>query len=113
MLHPQKIFEAGQVCDFCSATPVVKVYDAAPIVFAFTFAPQTVHVCDAKWTACAACAELIDRDRWTDLTDRTIETWLAELRDRGVHIGCRERDEIKEEMHRMHASFREAKGRTA
>jgi hypothetical protein len=72
-----------------------------------------VHLCDTKWTACAARAELIDQDRWTELTDRTMGTWLAELRDRGVHIGYRERDEIKEEMHRMHASFREAKGRTA
>lgn len=113
MQHAHKKCEAGQVCDFCSATPVAKVYDAAPIAFAFAFAPRIVHLCDTKWTACAGCAELIDQDLWTELTDRTMETWLAELRQRGVHVGYRERNEIKEEMHRMHASFREAKGRTA
>jgi hypothetical protein len=113
MQHSQKICEAREVCDFCNATPVVKVYDAAPLAFAFAFAPSIVHVCDTKWTACAACAELIDQDRWTDLTDRSLETWLAEQRSSGVHIGYREREEIRQEMRRMHASFREAKGRTA
>jgi hypothetical protein len=115
MQHSQKICEAGHVCDFCSASQVAKVYDAAPITFTFAFAfgARIVHFCDTKWTACAVCAELIDQDRWTELGDRTMETWLRELRDLGVHIGYHERDEIKEEMHRLHASFREAKGRTA
>jgi hypothetical protein len=110
MLHSQKTSKTGAVCDFCNAIPAVKVYDAAPIAFAFV---PVVHVCDTKWTACGICAELIDHDRWTDLTDRTMETWLAEQRSRGVHICYREREEIKQEMRRMHASFREAKGRTA
>jgi hypothetical protein len=105
--------KAGELCDFCNATTVVKVYDAAPIAFAFAFAPASVHVSDTKWTACAVCAELIDQNRWIDLTERSMETWLAEQRSRGVHIGYREREEIKQEMRRMHASFREAKGRTA
>lgn len=113
MEHSQKICQAGDVCDFCSGIPVVKVYDAAPIAFTVAFAPPIVQVCDTKWTACGICAELIDHDRWTDLTDRTMETWLAEQRSRGVHIGYREREDIKQEMRRMHASFREAKGRTA
>jgi hypothetical protein len=115
MQQDQKIRKAGEVCDFCNATPVVKVYDAAPIAFAFASAsaPPVVQVCDTKWTACSICAEFIDQDRWIDLTDRTMETWLAEQRSRGVHIGYREREEIKQEMRRMHASFREAKGRTA
>lgn len=113
MLHSPKTSKTGEVCDFCNAVPVVKVYDAAPIAFAFAFAPSVVQVCDTKWTACFPCAQLIDQDRWNDLTDRTMETWLAEQRSRGVHIGYRERQEIKQEMRRMHASFREAKGRTA
>jgi hypothetical protein len=113
MQHPQEIGEAGKVCDFCSAASVAKIYDAAPIALLFAFAPPVVQVCDTKWTACATCTELIDHDRWNDLTDRTMETWLAEQRNRGVRIGDREREEIKQEMRRMHASFREAKGRTA
>jgi hypothetical protein len=113
MQHFQEICEAGEVCDFCNSTPVVKVYDAAPIAFAFAFARPIVHVCDTKWTACATCAALIDQDRWTDLTDRAMETWLAEQRGRGVHISSHDRQEIKQEVRCMHASFREAKGRTA
>jgi hypothetical protein len=113
MEHSQKIWQAGEVCDFCNRIPVVKVYGAAPIAFTLAFAPPIVHVCDTKWTACGACAELIEHDRWTDLTDRAMETRLAALTSRGVRIGYRERQEIKEEMRRMHASFREAKGRTA
>ncbi len=105
--------EEGEVCDFCSDTPVVKVYDAAPILFAFAIQPQILHALDTKWSACAICAKLIDQNLWTDLTDRAMETWLAKQRSHGVHIGCREQTEIKEEIHRMHASFREAKGRTA
>lgn len=42
-----------------------------------------------------------------------METWLSEQRSHGVHIGYREREEIKQEMLRMHASFREGNGRTA
>jgi hypothetical protein len=113
MPQSQEIWKASELCDFCNATPVVKIYDAAPVAFAFAFASASVHVRDTKWTACAVCAELIDQNRWTDLTERSMETWLAEQRSRGVRIGYREREEIKQEMQRMHASFREAKGRTA
>ena len=113
MQHPQKICEAGEVCDFCSATPVAKIYDAAPIALRLCFAPPMVHVCDTKWTSCTTCADFIDQDRWTDLTDRSIETWLAKQRSHGVHIGDRSKRRPSREMGCMHASFRGAMSRTA
>lgn len=48
MQQSQGIRKAGQLCDFCNAMPVAKVYDAAPVAFAFAFAPASVHVCDTK-----------------------------------------------------------------
>jgi hypothetical protein len=99
------------VCDFCSAVPVVKIYDAPPILVDLPHAQ--IHVLDTKWTACRACANLIDEDRWEELTDRAVATWHSEAQARGIRIGERDLRDIKEEMFRLHGSFREARKRTA
>jgi hypothetical protein len=99
------------MCDFCDARPIAKVYDAAPVVT--VFAGERILFPDTKWTACATCARLIDQGRWTDLTERCAEIWLKEMRNGGMHMGYRERSTLRQDLERMHASFREAMGRTA
>lgn len=94
-------------CDFCSCTPISKSYDAAPICV--QMGETVIHLFDSKWAACTACAVLIDENRWEELTDRSITTWLAEALCNGVKIGPRDLTEIKEEMTRLHQRFREAR----
>jgi hypothetical protein len=99
------------MCDFCDAGTIAKVYDAAPV---FTvFAGEQILFPDTKWSACAICATLIDQGRWGDLTDRCTEIWLKEMRDKGMHAVYRGRSTLRQDLERMHASFREAMGRTA
>jgi hypothetical protein len=99
------------MCDFCDARPIGKIYDAAPV---FTvFAGERILFPDTKWSACASCAMLIDQGRWGDLTDRCAEIWLKEMRARGVEIGYSAQTGLRQDLERMHASFREAMGRTA
>lgn len=105
------LFGAKPMCDFCDAKPIEKVYDAAPV--ATVFAGARILFPDTKWTACANCAGLIDRGQWTELTDRCAEIWLREMRNGGMHIGYREQSALRQDLERMHASFREAMGRTA
>ena len=104
-------FRSHSMCDFCDARPIGKIYDAAPV---FTvFAGERILFPDTKWSACASCATLIDQGRWGDLTDRCAGIWLKEMRARGVHIGYSAQTSLRQDLERMHASFREALGRTA
>jgi hypothetical protein len=105
------LYRVKPICDFCDAKAIAKVYDAAPV--ATVFAGARILFPDTKWTACPDCASLIDRGQWTELTDRCAEIWLREMRNDGMHIGYREQSAIRQDLERMHASFREAMGRTA
>jgi hypothetical protein len=105
------LFRSHSMCDFCDARPIAKIYDAAPVVT--VFAGERILFPDTKWPACASCATLIDQGRWADLTDRCAEIWLKEMRNNGIHTGYRERSTLRQDLERMHASFREAMGRTA
>lgn len=99
------------ICDFCDARPVAKTYTAAPVLT--TFASRTVLFTETQWTACAACAALIDQGRWEELTERATECWLKELRRNGGLSPYGLRTALKQDLQLLHARFREAMGRTA
>lgn len=102
------LFRLRPMCDFCDAKPTAKVYDAAPV--ATVFAGARILFPDNEWTACADCAVLIDQGHWTELTDRCAEIWHKEMQNGGMRIGDRERSALRQDLERMHASFREAMG---
>jgi hypothetical protein len=60
--------EAGaEVCDFCSARDPVWVYPAREFaVAAYGWGSA------GGWAACAPCADLIERDDWAALAERTV-----------------------------------------
>lgn len=56
------------ICDFCSRIPVVAAYLCRDFVL-----PHTPIGSKGAWAACAACADLIDRDQREALTARSFE----------------------------------------
>lgn len=110
MQHPQKISEAGEV----------RLLQRDAGGETLRYSPNRLRLCPADSPRLRYqvgflyhLRRFIDQDRWTDLTDRSIETWLAKERSHGVHTGYREPEETKQEMGCMHASFRGAMSRTA
>jgi len=97
------------VCDFCSAVPVVKSFDAALLGVQFT--ESVLHVFDSRWAACAVCARLIEEDQWDELTDHAIEAWRASAEGTGVRIDADHLQHLRKEMARLHGGFREARAK--
>ncbi|HXY14416.1 MAG TPA: hypothetical protein VEI26_07945 [Terriglobales bacterium] len=64
------VFVAPKRCDFCTEGKFAKAYACHPFVF-LKGTPMEAHA-RQDWTACAACAELIDADKWQALTERTL-----------------------------------------
>jgi hypothetical protein len=60
----------GKTCDFCVQSPATKIYacrnfewDGSPV-----FGTET----KGRWAACESCAELVDAERWDQLTERVV-----------------------------------------
>jgi hypothetical protein len=109
MSHSQK--RPNSTCDFCNAGPIAKTYDVAPVTT--IFAAARILFPDTTWTACPSCAVLIDQGRWNDLTNRCAEIWFKEMSTRGLRISYPAQTNLRQDLERMHAAFREAMGRTA
>lgn len=97
------------VCDFCSAVPVVKSFDAALLGVQFT--ESVLHVFDSRWAACAVCARLIEEERWDELTDHAIEVWRVSAESPGVRIDADHLKDLRKEMARLHRGFRDARAK--
>ncbi len=104
--------EASELkCDFCSASPISRSYDAAPI--RIDIGAAFVHLCDTRWAACSVCASLIDQNRWDDLTDRTMALWRLEAERIGIQPSARDLTTIRAMTSELHRRFREARKGTA
>jgi hypothetical protein len=59
----------GQACcDFCASPSIVKLYKCANFVFNGRTVFQRGSV--GAWAARSRCAQLVDEDRWFELSDR-------------------------------------------
>ena len=83
------------ICDFCSAPKPARRYSCRP--FKMT-GPKLRSV--GGWAACNACAELIDADRWEDLADRSVDSFLKKY-----PVIARER--ALREIQELHQQFRD------
>lgn len=63
-----------EVCDFCWNPSPVTAYQCPD----FMWAKQSPlpQVSEGAWAACAACADLIDREDWHSLTHRAFDSFL-------------------------------------
>jgi hypothetical protein len=110
-MSPDAITGAEETCGFCTASPVVKFYDAAPILT--RFAAELVLFPQTKWPACADCSALIDRNCWAELEDRATEAWTRRLEESGTPMGYRQQQFVRRELRHLHNCIQQAMRGTA
>lgn len=91
-----------EVCDFCSATPIYASYDCADFVMDTPMGKQVPldSVSKEAWAACKVCSELVDKEDWEGLLDRSVETFRQKY---GTVIPA---DWLRPELRKVHDLFR-------
>ena len=86
------------ICDFCSDHNPVRVYAAAD----FTFQKESAlpQVSEGAWSACQACAEMIDAENWPALTERALAALYKKFPSR------HERFLLRVVVEQLHDNFR-------
>jgi hypothetical protein len=66
----------GQSCDFCTAEPIEKLYRCRN----FRWHQEDIFHRGSvgEWAACGDCAEFIDHEKWSHLTERSLRYFLRE-----------------------------------
>jgi len=105
---PEPIF----LCDFCNDSVIqIRTFEVVPL--SMKVRETVVYFCDSRWAACPICAQMIDENRWDDLTGRSYDLWLKAEIQRGANPGFASRQFMKMHVAQLHQLFREACGRTA
>ena len=73
-LTPCIVPVGGDHCDFCQTSPVFTVYPCSN--FVVNGLPVFLERATGAWATCRKCAELVDREKWSDLTERTYRKFL-------------------------------------
>ena len=91
----------GNHCDFCRASPIVRLYPCAN--FAIKGSPVfPLGLAIGAWAACKCCAEMVDRERWSELTDRAWKKLAKRHR-----ISPNQMPEVREQLERVYLAFAE------
>jgi hypothetical protein len=71
-LVPCIVPRGGDCCDFCCTSPVSTVYVCSnfEVEGNLVFSPELAA---GSWAACRVCADLVDSERWNDLTSRAVK----------------------------------------
>lgn len=95
--------QGGDECDFCSSSPVFKVYSCHNFIVPWTKHWVFAHGSIGGWAACRRCAALIDADKWTDLSDLVFRRFVKR------HGPVARYDELplKAQFRELHRLFRE------
>jgi hypothetical protein len=64
----------GDHCDFCQTSPVFTVYPCSN--FILNGMPVFPGGTTGTWATCRKCAELVDHEKWNDLTERAYRKFL-------------------------------------
>lgn len=110
-MEPSFVPATALLCDFCNDPSVVRSYAAAPVVLKVD--DIALYFCDSKWAACSTCSQLIDENRWDELSNRSFSLWVTCACLRGERHSDLEEQRMKAHLIHMHALFREARRRTA
>lgn len=92
------------VCDFCSSPDVLWTYpahDTVPITVTGKSA-RIILESVGHWAACQHCHDLIERELWNDLLERSISYCPPGLRDSPASI-------LRDAIGAIHAAFRTAR----
>lgn len=91
--------QGGEICDFCASPDVYAAYGCES--FAVKLDDKFVSESRDGWSACKICSEMIDRERWADLLDRSVDSFALRY---GLPYFARH--ELKREISQLHAQFR-------
>jgi hypothetical protein len=61
-------FPGREMCDFCSERPTTQIYACKNFLVPRTQTAVFQRESVGAWAACRACAELVDGERWSELT---------------------------------------------
>ena len=89
-----------KLCDFCSTAEIFKLYPNRETVEALPGVTDS-----GGWTACRACAALVDAENWEDLADRSTDTFMQTYQ-----LDKSERPELRNAMREIHRGFRQNRG---
>lgn len=64
----------GDHCDFCQSSPVFTIYPCSN--FVVNGLPVFLERATGTWATSQKCAELVDSERWVELTERAYRKFL-------------------------------------
>jgi len=91
-----------EICDFCVSAPKFKVYACCNFVIPWTKRTVFEHEPIGEWAACHKCSEMIDADRWAELTERALRKFVK----KHSVPGC-DQQLVWEQLGQIHQLFRE------
>lgn len=101
---------ARPVCDFCTGPAPVWTYETETIVASTPLPDEPDHVQDPFWGACEPCHQLIQRDDWVGLTQRSVTSQHGTA---SKVLDARARAYVFDALHRLHLKVRDGlKSRT-
>ena len=89
-----------KICDFCCAPEIFKLYPNRETV---ALLPGILD--SGGWAACQHCSELVDAEKWEELTRRSVDTFMEIY-----HFSKEDRPLIEAEMRNIHRGFRQNRG---
>jgi hypothetical protein len=95
-------FPGREMCDFCSERLTTQLYACKNFLVPRTKTALFQHESVGAWAACRTCAELVDGERWSELTDRALSNFIKQ---HGVprYGHC----DVREQFREIHQLFRE------
>lgn len=90
-----------KMCDFCSTSPTARLYACRNFIAPRTKRAVFQHESIGAWSACDRNAVLIDRGRWSKLTDR------AQRRFARIYgVPRSEWNDVREQLAEIHQHFK-------
>jgi hypothetical protein len=90
----------GGSCDFCAAQPILWLYACRN----FSWQQRNIFGGGATgfWAACRECSELVDSERWSTLTERSLREFIVHHSTARFDLTL-----LREQFRAIHELFRE------
>ena len=73
-------FPGRESCDFSAEQPIVNIYGCHKFILPSSKQAGLQHGSLIAWAACSKCSKLIDEEKWTWLTDRSVRKFVQKHR---------------------------------
>ena len=93
----------GEVCDFCTSHPIFKSYSCRNFLVPWSKHWVFQHESVGGWAACRKCADLIDAEKWSELSDRAFRRFVK----KHGPIGRYDEFPLRAQFRELHQLFRD------